>query len=357
MERAATADETGRGRFVFTDDYSVFDWGTMPDAIPRKGASLCAMGAANFETLEAAGVPTHYRGVVTPEADDPRPLAAVSQPPREMAIDLVVTPRLPFVGSESSEDGGATSEGADTTSDGPGVVNGYDYDAYYDAVGDNYLVPLEIVFRNWVPVGSSLRDRREPSEVGIGGDEWPAEPVELPEPVIEFSTKFEERDRYLSRGEADRLAGAAAVTRLEEVAREVNELVTDRAERAGLVHEDGKIECYYANGEVGVADVVGTLDENRFAFDGQELSKEVVRQFYKREHPDWVAAVSEAKRRADEEGVADWRTLCGQTPPALPDHVTDAVADAYTAAADAYLGRSLFDAPPLDEAVAALREL
>ncbi|MFB6193949.1 MAG: phosphoribosylaminoimidazolesuccinocarboxamide synthase [Halobaculum sp.] len=370
VEEPATAESVGRGRFVFTDDYSVFDWGAMPDAIPRKGASLCAMGAANFERLEAAGVATHYRGVVTPDAGTPRPLAAVSEPPREMAIDLVASPQLPFVGSGANDpsdasDGSEAASGESNDpagesgddSDGPGVVNGYDYGAYYEEVGNNYLVPLEIVFRNWVPVGSSLRGRREPSEVGLDGGEWPEEAVELPEPVIEFSTKFEEQDRYLTRGAADRIAGPAAVTRLEEVAREVNELVTERADRAGLVHEDGKIECYYANGDVGVADVVGTLDENRFAYDGQELSKEVVRQYYKREHPSWVESVNRAKERAAREDVADWRSLCDHTPPALPDHVVDVVSDAYAAAANAYLDRALFDAPPLADAVAAVREL
>ncbi|PSQ38766.1 phosphoribosylaminoimidazolesuccinocarboxamide synthase, partial [Halobacteriales archaeon SW_10_66_29] len=49
---AATADALGRGAFAFTDDYSVFDWGKMPDEIPDKGASLCTMGAFNFELLE-----------------------------------------------------------------------------------------------------------------------------------------------------------------------------------------------------------------------------------------------------------------------------------------------------------------
>jgi len=66
VDEPATADSLGRGRFVFTDAYSVFDWGQMPDAIPRKGASLCAMGAFNFELLEDEGIPTHYRGVADP---------------------------------------------------------------------------------------------------------------------------------------------------------------------------------------------------------------------------------------------------------------------------------------------------
>jgi len=40
-----TKDEMGVGRFHFSDRYSVFDWGEMPDHIPSKGAALCLMGA------------------------------------------------------------------------------------------------------------------------------------------------------------------------------------------------------------------------------------------------------------------------------------------------------------------------
>src|SRR5262249_46350326 len=37
--------------FEFTDDYSVFDWGKMPDTIDCKGKALTAFGAYFFETL------------------------------------------------------------------------------------------------------------------------------------------------------------------------------------------------------------------------------------------------------------------------------------------------------------------
>jgi phosphoribosylaminoimidazole-succinocarboxamide synthase len=331
IEEAATPDAVGRGRFAFTDDYSVFDWGKMPDPIPGKGASLCAMGAANFELLEGEGVPTHYRGVVSDgeivELDE------ATDPPREMAIDLSRVPDLPHEGRT------------------------YDYDAFHAEAGENYVVPLEIVFRNTVPVGSSLRGRAEPGDFGLGFDDWPEEPVDLPEPVIEFSTKFEESDRYLSRDEADRIAGAADIDELEETARAVNRLVTERAEEAGLKHEDGKIECIYVHGEVRVADVVGTFDENRFSYDGQQVSKEVVRQYHKREQPEWVAAVDEAKARAKAEDVADWRELCERDPEPLPEHVVEAMSDLYCGGANAYLGRDLFDAPSLAEAVERVRDL
>ena len=54
----------GIGRFHFSDRYSVFDWGEMPDHIEGKGAALCLMGAYCFEHLEEKGVKTHYRGLV-----------------------------------------------------------------------------------------------------------------------------------------------------------------------------------------------------------------------------------------------------------------------------------------------------
>jgi len=357
VDEPATADSLGRGRFVFTDAYSVFDWGQMPDAVPRKGASLCAMGAFNFELLEDEGVPTHYRGVVDPaetrgEAEsepgagdgsepDPVPLADATAPPTEMAIDLTQVPDLPYDGPEA----------------------GYDYDAFHAAGGEHYLVPLEVVFRNRVPVGSSLRRRTDPADFGldadpaIDADEWPDEPVDLPEPVVEFSTKYEEQDRYLTREEADRIAGAADVDALESLALDVNRVVTERAEAAGFDHEDGKIECLYAAGELRVADVVGTFDENRFSYGGRGISKEVVRQWYKANDPAWVEAVKEAKAAVADRDIDDWRELCERDPDPLPTAVVDAVSALYAAGTNAYTGRAWFDAPDIDAALDAVDEL
>ncbi len=323
VDREPTSAELGRGAFVFTDAYSVFDWGPMPDPIPGKGASLCTMGAFNFERLESEGVPTHYRGV----SGSARALAGVREPPREMAIDLTQVPDLPHEGRE------------------------YDYEAYHAEAGGNVLVPLEVVFRNRVPVGSSLRRRSEPTDHGLSFEEWPPDTVDLAEPVVEFSTKYEESDRYLDREEADAIAGRADIDELAGLARAVNRIVTERAERAGLVHEDGKIECLYYDGEVRVADVVGTFDENRFSYGGRGISKEVIRQYHKREQEAWVAAIEEAKARAKREDVADWRTLCDREPEGLPDGVIRAMAGMYAAGTNAYTGEGWFDAPDLDSAV------
>jgi phosphoribosylaminoimidazole-succinocarboxamide synthase len=355
VDEPATADALGRGRFVFTDAYSVFDWGQMPDAVPRKGESLCAMGAFNFELLADEGVPTHYRGVVDPdetrdeaESDagageesepEPVPLADATAPPTEMAIDLTQVPDLPYDGPEA----------------------GYDYDAFHAAGGEHYLVPLEVVFRNRVPVGSSLRRRTAPADFGldpaIDADEWPDGPVDLPEPVVEFSTKYEEQDRYLTREEADRIAGAADVDALESLALDVNRVVTERAETAGFDHEDGKIECLYAEGELRVADVVGTFDENRFSYGGRGVSKEVVRQWYRANDPEWVAAVKEAKAAVAGRDIDDWRELCERDPDPLPPAVVDAVSELYAAGTNAYTGREWFDVPDIEAALDAADDL
>ncbi|MGQ3411899.1 phosphoribosylaminoimidazolesuccinocarboxamide synthase [Natrinema sp. LN54] len=331
IEEAATADDLGRGSFVFTDDYSVFDWGKMPDQIPQKGASLCTMGAFNFELLEAEGVPTHYRGVV--ENGDVIPLEDASHPPWEMAIDLTQVPELPHEGRE------------------------YDYDSYHDAAGENYLIPLEIVFRNRVPVGSSLRDRTDPADHGLAFESWPDEAVDLEDPIVEFTTKYEESDRHLDRDEADSIAGKAAIEDLESLAREVNRIVTEQADSAGLVHEDGKIECLYYGGEIRVGDVVGTFDENRFSYEGTQLSKEVLRQYHKRTQPEWVQAVDAAKAEAKRENVADWKSLCDEEPESLEDGVLETARDLYCAGANAYTGQEFFDAPPLSSAIGAVRRL
>jgi len=101
------------------------------------------------------------------------------------------------------------------------------------------------------------------------------------------------------------------------VAREVNRIVTERAEAADPIHEDGKMECLYHDGEIRVADAVGTFDENRFSHEGQQVSKEVIRQYHRRTQSEWVGAVSAAKREADRRGVADWKSLCDCEPEPL----------------------------------------
>jgi phosphoribosylaminoimidazole-succinocarboxamide synthase len=83
-----TADTMGVGRFHFSDRYSIFDWGGMPDLIEGKGAALCLMGAYCFERLEEKGIKTHYRGLLN-EYGQIVKFGNLSKPANAMEIDLV----------------------------------------------------------------------------------------------------------------------------------------------------------------------------------------------------------------------------------------------------------------------------
>ena len=53
-------NKTGFGEFIFSDKYSIFDWGEMPNLIMNKGKALCIIGAYFFEKLEEREIRTHY---------------------------------------------------------------------------------------------------------------------------------------------------------------------------------------------------------------------------------------------------------------------------------------------------------
>ena len=115
-------------------------------------------------------------------------------------------------------------------------------------------------------------------------------------------------------------------------------------------NEDGKIEfAFNPQRRLMVVDAVGTLDECRFTYDGLHVSKEITRQFYRK--TDWYGEVEGLKKRAEIEGVQDWRKLCETNPPNLSPVLKTATSELYKAAANELTNRKMFDAPPLDEVV------
>ncbi len=313
----------GKGKFVFSNDYSVFDWGKMPDRILFKGRVLCMMGAFNLELLERKGIKTHYLGLV--ENNSIKRFREVSEPVNEMQIMLTRKPELAF-------------------------RNGvYDYNGFREKSGENFLVPLEVIFRNSVPVGSSVRKRFKPRDLGLKEKKWPNENVELKKPMIDFSTKLEAKDRYLSEKEALKISNLSEekFSELKRIALKVNRLISSQAKKSKMVHEDGKIELFYFKNELFVADVAGTFDENRFSFKGREISKEVIRQYYKRKQPRWVKAVVKAKETALKKKASDWKKYCRIEPMALPPKFLELVSEMYCAGANAYTGKPLFEARDL----------
>ncbi len=324
-----TKDEMGIGRFHFSDRYSVFDWGEMPDLIDGKGAALCMMGAYCFEKLEEKGIKTHYRGLVDKSGRVVR-FDELREPSSIMEINLVnVHKPKAYVEDNKLK---------------------YDYGVYTPKL-KNYLIPLEIIYRNGLPEGSSVFKRLEQSLVTLeelGLDHYPRTGERLAKPIFDVSTKLEEGDRYVSWGEAQRIAGLTD-EELEEVKRlllRVDETITEIAARAGLVNEDGKIELAFdPQRRLMVVDVVGTLDECRFTYNGLHVSKEIARIYYRR--TEWAKEVEEAKKKALAEGIEDWKRLVKTKPPKLDPKLKEVISKIYMATSNDLTEKRTFETPSL----------
>jgi phosphoribosylaminoimidazole-succinocarboxamide synthase len=319
-------NKLGKGCFVFSDRYSVFDYGEMPDRIDGKGASLCMISAFFFEKLESKEIKTHYIGVV--ENGTVRRFDEVEKPSGIMEIKLVRVLK-------------------------PQRTNGYDYSIFKKENG-NFLIPLEVIYRNVLPKASSVFRRLEKGEVTLeqlGLKKYPVAGEELEEPILDVSTKLESEDRYVSWEEAMEISGLSReeVNTLKEITLKVDEIITKEASKAGIRNEDGKIEfAFEANRELIIVDTVGTPDECRFSCGGVEISKEILRKYYRA--TDWYKQLERVK------GRKNWRAVIGR-PPKLPEELKKAVSDMYKACCNEVVRRNLFDVDNLKDIVRLIGEL
>ena len=328
----------GVGRFHFSDRYSVFDWGEMPDQIENKGQALCLMGAYCFERLEEKGVRTHYRGLVDSNGEVVK-FKELRTPSSLMEASLVNVYK-----PKTQTKAGKLA---------------YDYSVYTPKMS-NCLIPLEIIYRNGLPEGSSVSKRLEQAKTtlrDLGLGHYPKPGEHFPKPLFDVSTKLEETDRYVTWEEASKIAG---LTNLELIAvktvlSKVNDVITEMASRAKLKNEDGKIELAFdEKRNLMVVDVVGTLDECRFTYGGFHVSKEIARQFYKK--TSWFVHMEEAKKIAEAEGITDWKALCKSQPPKLEVKLKTFISQMYMAAANELTNRRFFDVPTLAKTITNFRQ-
>ena len=333
-----TKTAMGTGKFLFSDRYSVFDWGEMPDHIEGKGAALCLMGAYCFEQLEKQGVQTHYKGLVDVKGKALK-LADLKEPSSIMEVSLVNVYKP------------ATS-----------VVSGkitHDYSAYTPKL-KNCLIPLEIIYRNGLPEGSSVFKRLAQGKVtlqDLGLNHQPKPGETLSKPIFDVSTKLEETDRYVTWPEAQKIAGLTDVelTDVKSVLLKADETITRAATNAGLKNEDGKIELAFDDKRrLMLVDVLGTLDECRFTFGGVHVSKEVARQFYKK--TTWYNDLEQAKKEMETKGIQDWKALCKSKPPKLDPKLKKVISQMYMSVANEMSGKKLFDSPKLPKVIAEYKE-
>lgn len=289
--------------FQFTDDYSVFDWGKMPDTIERKGICLALLGAHFFERMEARGIPSHFKRLTNARGNSlSLAQAASAQEPVFMEVLKADVYR-------------------------PRCVSILGQPVYaYPAIPENTttrLVPLEVVFRFGMPAGSSLRSRLEKdpdyaSQLGLtaipGDNQW------FDKPVLEFFTKLEPKDRLLTLSEALAISGLAP-----QQFQSLAELALKAASELFLLFKeknielwDGKFEFILHDGKLLLADSIGP-DELRLIYKGVHLSKEIIRQVYR--GTPWETSLKKAQQLARQRGNDDWKAICtdelGQKPERL----------------------------------------
>jgi phosphoribosylaminoimidazole-succinocarboxamide synthase len=327
-----TSEVMGTGRFIFSDRYSVFDWGEMPDHIEGKGAALCLMGAYCFEQLEKKGVKTHYKGLV--QNSKAVKTSELKEPSNTMEVAIVNVYR-PTISQQNDK-------------------ISRDYSIYTSNL-KNCLIPLEIIYRNRLPEGSSVFKRLEQGKItyqDLGLDHYPKPGEQLIKPIFDVSTKLEETDRYVTWAEAQKIAGLTnqELADVKAVLLKADETITEVTKKAGLKNEDGKIELAFdGKRQLIVVDVVGTLDECRFTYDGQHVSKEVARQFYKK--TTWYKDLEQAKATAQAKGIADWKSLVKAPVPKLESQLKKIISQMYMAAANEMSGKNLFSSPKLAQVI------
>jgi len=326
-----TREDPGRGRFVFSDRYSIFDWGEMPDHIDQKGAALCIAAAHFFEKLEKDGISTHYLGLV--ENGQLKPLSRLSQP-----VNILETKLYRVLHPELTE------------------KNVYDYKIYQQEKG-NYLIPLEIIYRNALPLGSSVFKRLQEGKLrleDLGLKKMPEEGIELNRPYLDVSTKLEASDRYLSWQEAQQISQLSdqKIGEMNAITLRINQMISEEAQKVGLKNEDGKFEFALDQDQnIVLVDVLGTLDECRFTYQGMPVSKEIARLYYRKS--DWYQEIMKAK----EKGHANWKQFIMKDPEPLPARLKQLISTVYCAFTNEITGKDWFKRiPSLAETLEEIQE-
>jgi phosphoribosylaminoimidazole-succinocarboxamide synthase len=313
-------NKTGIANFKFSDRYSVFDWGEMPDHITNKGKALCIIGAFFFEKLETMNIKTHYLGVI--ENGKVKKLNDVNKIADTMQVKLVKVIR-------------------------PEIEKGnYNYSQFKTLKG-NFLIPLELIYRNRLPAGSSIFKRLKNGTLSlreIGLDKMPQPDDILDRPILDSSTKLEVIDRYLSWIEAQEISALSdkEIEGVKNTILHINELITKQCLKVGIINEDGKVEfAFDEQRNLMVVDVLGTPDECRFNYHGMQVSKEVARIYYRR--TSWFTEIEQLKKQEP----INWKKLVKMPPSSLPPEFLILISQIYQSFCNEITGRQWFRTPSL----------
>jgi phosphoribosylaminoimidazole-succinocarboxamide synthase len=202
--------------------------------------------------------------------------------------------------------------------------NLYDYSDYQKSP-INCLVPLEIIFRLGLSKENSLSKRLGhdlKNWQAFGFNVIPATGQMLRTPVIDFSTKLERGDRYLTYKEAQTIAGLSSVEweNLTVFAQLIGLNLFVLHKKMGFELWDGKIEVAFIEGESGtrefmLVDSIG-IDELRLLVNGKSFSKEFLREVYKESA--WFKNLEAAKVESKKTGE-DFKSICLNKYHSLPE--------------------------------------
>jgi len=128
-----------------------------------------------------------------------------------------------------------------------------------------FLIPIEVIGRNYL-YGSYWK-RYQHGEIQLPEGTNPVLAARLTEPVVEFTTKFEAKDRPLTEQEivSSGWLGTPEISQIEKTTLELNALMLKDAERAGFILADFKLEFGIdEEGKIILADEAETPDTCRF---------------------------------------------------------------------------------------------
>lgn len=328
-------NKTGRAQFIFSDRYSVFDWGEMPDKFDDKGSATCITTAYFFEKLEEMGTKTHYLGVV--EEGKVKRLSELKSPQPCMEIKLLRVLKPDVKGC-------ACDYSAYTDPYYRRACPVIEY--FHEVVLENFLIPHEIIYHNSLPEGSSVFGRLAEGSLKLedfGLKEMPYPGQVLERPLVDVATKLEASHRYLSWEEARRIAGMSEdeVEEIKRITLLINELITKEAKRTGLTTEEGKVEFGFdEDRDLIVVDALGTLDECRFTYRGMPVGNQIARIFYRK--TPWYEEIEGAK----EKDKVGWKKLVKNRPPSLPPDLKDSISLLYKAYCNEVTRRIWFEGVP-----------
>lgn len=323
--------------FKFSDRYSIFDWGEMPDPIPGKGEALSAMGDLFFRYLAR---PESWAQWQIPEAYPKfwRDSFASSEVFRSLKRHGLSHHSFGLV----SDNGAFLPEGASSRALAvkalarPAVQSRvesgkilWDYSAYASRP-DRCLVPLEVVFRFGAPEGSSFLSRVEENPnyaQTFGFAETPRAGEMFPYPIVEFFTKLEPTDRFLTVEEAKQVAALtqAELDGLVAMSTLLALRLKDLFSPLGLELWDGKFEFAFTPGTSGersfmLVDSIGPDELRLMGPSGVHFSKEFLRRVYR--GGAWYQAMEKAKKLAKERGEKDWKKICREELKEAPEKLS-----------------------------------